>query len=107
MFSCVAFLHESLISFAFSLVFNKLFSRQRCKNDSLSQTKHRKQQKHIGSIEHQIFYNLKLGKASADRLVLPSHISLERMMTGYRGGGGGACWSTVYRCVNKRPQNLP
>ena len=20
---------------------------------------------------------------------------------------GGACWSTVYRCVNKRPQNLP
>ena len=21
--------------------------------------------------------------------------------------GGGACWSTVYRCVNKGPQNLP
>ena len=25
----------------------------------------------------------------------------------YPGGGGGACWSTVYRCVNKGPQNLP
>ena len=23
------------------------------------------------------------------------------------GGGGGAFWSTVYRCVNKGPQNLP
>ena len=24
-----------------------------------------------------------------------------------RGGGGGACWPTVYRRMNKGPQNLP
>ena len=55
-----------------------------------------------------VFFSLKGSKLLV--LMILKYASLQNILccSFHSPGEGGACWSTVYRCVkNKGPQNLP